>query len=149
MPTMHSEASQLNTSCWTAISVACAQFKLALHPVVVSMVATVFANVDVACLIFAYPASSLCFVCVCCVPIKRSQAHTCNTESRCRYTPFKDCLSARVTCKHADDVFLDPSVQTRVSAFITANDLQSEVYNQVVVAVVVTMLDMPRLVCHF
>ena len=118
------------------------------------MVATVFANVDVASLVFACPASSLCFVCVCvcvnvsCVPIKRSQAHTCNTESRCRYTPFKDCLSARVTCKHAEDVFLDPSVQTRVSAFITANDLRSEVYKQVVVAVVVTMLDMPKLVCH-
>ena len=54
-----------------------------------------------------------------------------------------------MTCKHAEDVFLDPSVQTRVSAFITANDLQSEVYKQVVVAVVVTMPDMPRLVCHF
>ena len=87
-------------------------------------------------------------MCVCCVPIKRSQAHTCNTESRCRYTPFKDCLSVRVTCKHAEDVFLDPTVQTRVSAFITANDLRSEVYKQVVVAVVVTMPDMHRLVCH-
>ena len=53
-----------------------------------------------------------------------------------------------MTCKHAEDVFLDPSVQTRVSAFITANDLRSEVYKQVVVVVVVTMLDMPRLVCH-
>ena len=117
-----------------------------LRPVVVNMVTTVFANVDVASLVFAYPASSLCFVCV---PIKRSQAHTWNTESRCRYNPFKDCLSARVTCKHAEDVFLDPSVQTRVLAFITANDLQSEVYKQVVVAVVVTMPDMPRLVRHF
>ena len=53
-----------------------------------------------------------------------------------------------MTCEHAEDVFLDPSVQTRMTPIITANDLQSEVYKQVVVAVVVTMLDMPRLVCH-
>ena len=110
------------------------------------MVATVFANVEVASLVFAYPASSLCVVCVC-VSIKPSQAHTWNKASRCRYNPFKDCLSARVTCKHAEDVFLDPSVQTRMTPFITANDLRSEVYKQVVVAVIVTMLDMPRLVC--
>ena len=32
LPTLHSEASQLNTSFWTAISVACALFKLALTP---------------------------------------------------------------------------------------------------------------------
>ena len=120
-----------------------------LRPVVVNMVASVFANIGVATLVFAYPASSSCFVCVCvCVSNKRSQAHTWNTESRWRYTPLKDCLSARVTCKHAEDVFLDPSVQTRVSPFITANDLRSEVFKQIVVAVVVTMLDMPRLVCH-
>ena len=86
-------------------------------------------------------------MCVC-VPIKRSQAHTWSRESRCRYNPFRDCVSARVTCKPAEDVFLDPSVQTRVTPFITANDLRSEVYKQVVVAVVVTMPDMPRLVCH-
>ena len=83
-----------------------------------------------------------------CVPIKRSQAHTWNRESRCRYNPFKDCLSARVTCKHAEDVFLDPSVQTRVPPFITANDLRSEVFQQVVVAIVVTVFEITRLVCH-
>ena len=88
-------------------------------------------------------------MCVCvCAPIKRSQAHAWNRESRCRYNPFKDCLSARVTCKHAEDVFQDPSVQTRMSPFNTAKDLRSEVYKQVVVAVVVTMIDMPRLVCR-
>ena len=80
--------------------------------------------------------------------IKRSQAHTWNTENRCGYNPFKDCLAARVTCKHAEDVFMDPSVQTRVSPFITARDLRAEVFKQVVVSVLVTMLDMPRLVCH-
>ena len=33
--------------------------------VVLNMVANVFANVEVASIIFAYPASRLCFVCVC------------------------------------------------------------------------------------
>ena len=49
-----------------------------------------------------------------------------------------------MTCRHAEDVFLDPSVQKRVTPFITANDLRSEVFKLVAVAVVVTMLDMPR-----
>ena len=43
-----------------------------LHPVVVSMVATVFANVDVACLVFAYPASSLYFLYLLCVCAKQA-----------------------------------------------------------------------------
>ena len=101
-----------------------------------------------------HPSSSRTQLLVCvlcgCVSACQSSAHkrTCFTESKRRYTPLKDCLAARVTCKHAEEVFLDQSVQTRVSHFIAANDLRSEVLQQVVVAVIVTMLDMPRLVCH-
>ena len=60
---------QLSSSCFASFA-----------PVVVNMVATVFTNVDVASLVLAYPASSLCVVCACvCVCVYvcvcRSSAH--------------------------------------------------------------------------
>ena len=53
-----------------------------------------------------------------------------------------------MTCKHAEDVFLDQALQTRVSTFITARELRAEVVKRDVVAVVVVAFYIAVLVCH-
>ena len=46
-----------------------------------------------------------------------------------------------MTCKHAEDVFLDPAVQTPVSTFITASELRTEVFKLIVGAGLVIVFD--------
>ena len=40
-----------------------------------------------------------------------------------------------MTCRHAEEVFLDPAVQTRVSTFITTSELRTKAFKHIVGAV--------------
>ena len=99
------------------------------------MAMVLYANVDVASIIFAYPASSSKIN----MRYALTLACTWNAQINSGYLPLRECFSARITCKHAEYTFLDPPVQTRVVTFMAADELQAKVCKHHVVAIVVSM----------